>query len=380
MLKKYESIVIYGAGIIARNVFGCLSGTPFHVSIDAFMVTKKEAGFDELLGIPVISVDEGVKYQKNALILIAVMDNYYEEIRTALQKEKFEHIVSLTFESPLWEICREKYMLELYKRQNKKYLILEEEIRKYFISEEMTKQDTVITQNGADGGQTGASLYRVCCHADKVINEDMSLYDWEIPIQAGASLTKRRISPVCDNQGENISEKNKEYCELTALYWIWKNDFSKYAGMCHYRRHFQLDRELLQKLAVSDIDVILTTPVLNFPNVRWIYAHDHIEGDWDMMLEAIKNLEPQYYETAEKLQQGVFYYAYNMFIARKEILNSYCEWLFPILSYCEKKCVPKADVYQNRYIGFLAERLMSIFFLYHEKQYKIVHAKKQFLK
>ncbi|MCM1123372.1 MAG: DUF4422 domain-containing protein, partial [Eubacterium sp.] len=79
---------------------------------------------------------------------------------------------------------------------------------------------------------------------------------------------------------------------------------------------------------------------------------------------------------------GVFYYAYNMFIARKEILNDYCEWLFPILAYCEEKCGDMADrdIYQSRYIGFLAERMLSIYFLKHEKDYKIVHAEKHFLK
>ena len=370
--------MIYGAGIIARNAFVCLSGTPFHLSIVAFMVSKKEAGVDELLGIPVISVDEGAKYKKNALILIAVMDKYYEEIWFTLQKEKFENVVSLTFESILWEFFREKYVIELWKKQNRKYLTLESDISE---QGKNTGQDIAVIQNGnvSQDGNEGISLYRVCCHTDKAINEDIMQFDWEIPIQAGASLAKKRICSICDNQGENISKKNSMYCELTALYWVWKNDVSQYAGLCHYRRHFQLNRELLKKLAVSDIDVILTTPILNFPSVRWIYIHDHIEKDWDIMLEAIRNLQPQYYDTVERLQHGVFYYAYNMFIARKEILNDYCEWLFPILSYCEEKCGRKEDAYQNRYIGFLAERLMSIYFLYHDNQYKIVHAKKHFL-
>ena len=79
------------------------------------------------------------------------------------------------------------------------------------------------------------------------------------------------------------------------------------------------------------------------------------------------------------VQDGIYYYAYNMFIARKTIFDEYCQWLFPILDYCEIHCRKKDSVYQNRYIGFLAERLLTIYMLHHEKEYKIVHARKHFI-
>ena len=68
-----------------------------------------------------------------------------------------------------------------------------------------------------------------------------------------------------------------------------------------------------------------------------------------------------------------------MVIARKKILDDYCEWLFPILEYCEAHCDVRVGTYQKRYIGFLAERLMGIYFLRHEEDYKIVHVKKHFV-
>lgn len=45
-----------------------------------------------------------------------------------------------------------------------------------------------------------------------------------------------------DNEGENISEKNPYYSELTAVFWAWKNLKADYIGLVHYRRHFCLKR------------------------------------------------------------------------------------------------------------------------------------------
>ncbi|MDE6386818.1 MAG: DUF4422 domain-containing protein [Lachnospiraceae bacterium] len=367
-LESDDNIVIYGAGMIAGHVYHCLSAEPFCCSISAFMVSEKKEGIHELYGTPVIDVHEGNKYKDNAVILIAVMDMYYEEIVRTLQEEGFKNYVSMTFESKLWEEVRAVYAEELWRRGNRKYLPLK-----------------VALQQKQSGD--GIHIYRACSHMDKPLHTDLSEYDWEIPIQVGAALTQARICPVCDDYGENISGRNQEYCELTALYWIWKNDVSKYAGLCHYRRHFELDKEMIGQIAESDIDVVLTVPIFNFPDVRSTYVHDHIEEDWNVMMKAIADLAPDYCETARAVQDGVFYYAYNMFIARREILNDYSEWLFPILAYCEGNCSGRdssisrecRDSYQRRYIGFLAERLMSIYFLHHEKEYRIVHAGKRFL-
>ena len=386
-IREYGNIVIYGAGTIAGHVFHCLSGAPFYCLVSAFMVSEKIEGVHELYGVPVIDVREGGKYRENAVILIAVMDRYYEEIVQTLRQEGFRNFVSMTFESRLWEEVRAVYASELWRREGREYLPLKRTL--FGMSSDNDAYGSTVYDNVARLSVSvqpcdGVHIYRACSHMDRQIHTDLSEYDWEIPIQVGTELTQTRTSPVCDNQGENISAKKQEYCELTALYWIWKNDTSSYAGLCHYRRHFALNQEMIELLAESHIDVILTVPMLNFPDVRTVYIHDHIEEDWNIMMRAIADLAPDYYETAQVVQNGVYYYAYNMLIARREILNDYCEWLFPILSYCEERCSGGADrehrdSYQNRYIGFLSERLMTVYFLYHEKRYRIVHAGKRFL-
>ena len=256
---------------------------------------------------------------------------------------------------------------EEQREKGKFYLTLEDELRKAYIPDQK------------DTGKKKVGLYTARCHVDRPLTEDISRYFWELPIQVGAALTEQRICGICDNTGDHISHKNRQYCELTALYWIWKNDRSDYVGLGHYRRHFELDEKMLEKLLYSDIDVVFTIPIFDFPSVAEVYRRDHMEGDWTVMLKAIRELCPEYLSAAKELETGKFYYGYNMFIMKREILDRYCAWLFPILFYCEEHCGGERSVYQERYIGFLAEHLMSIYFLYHEREYKIVHARKHFI-
>ncbi len=359
-LMNSQNIIIYGARIVAKEVAECLMREPYNLKIKCFMVSGMEGNPSNLLGLPVITVEHGKNKYREALILVAALERYQKEILDTLKQNGFHNVLPLGFESDIWSELRGNFVESLFAKNGKKYMTLENDMC------------------AADRHAETVHIYQVKCHADKPISQDLAQYPWETLIQAGAALTGISVCDIKDNSGENISRKNKEYCELTALYWIWKNDKSDYTGICHYRRHFALDLDLIERLKHSDVDVVVTIPILNFPNVRSMYANDHIESDWDTMLEALKALQPEYYQTALQLQKGVYYYAYNMFIARREIFDSYCGWLFPILQYIEDRCGKKEDAYQNRYIGFLAERLLSVYFMHHSSEWKIVHARKNF--
>lgn len=367
-LSSAEQLALYGAGLVAFEAANCLMGKPYQFKIDYCVVSSREGSPDYVMGIPVVDLESAKRLlHSNAVVIIATAEKYQASIQAALQEAGFSHVISLTFESDLWSDIRGNAYRAQRLAAGRPYLTLEDELG---------------TVNPERGGQTASPevhVYVARCHVDRPLLEDVSRYSWEIPIQAGAALTDQRICDVQDHTGDHISGKNGQYCELTALYWIWKNDGSEYVGLSHYRRHFELDTEMLQRLAISDIDVVLTVPILNVPSVREVYRHDHVERDWEVMLEAIRMLAAEYLPAAIELQNGTFYYGYNMFIARKQILNDYCEWLFPILAYCEAHCGEKEDAYQKRYIGFLAERLLSVYFLHHESDYKIVHARKHFV-
>lgn len=378
-LKSSTQLAVFGAGQVACEVIHCLRAEPYGLSIDYILVSDREGNPDQIMGISVLDLEQAAgMVEKDAVIVIATIEKYLDSICESLKKYGYFHMVPLTFESDRWSLVQGDYYGSLVKSQGKKYRTMEEELGRGYLWESGAEREQ--GKHGKVGeGDNSVHIYRVRCHVDRALSEDLSRYSWEIPIQAGAALTDQRICDVRDDQGDNISHKNGQYCELTALYWIWKHDSSAYVGLCHYRRHFELDEEMLKRLAYSDIDVVLTIPILNVPSVEEVYRHDHMGRDWDVMMEAVRTLAPDYAETAQELEKGNFYYGYNMVIARKKILDDYCEWLFPILEYCEERCNVREGTYQKRYIGFLAERLMGIYFLRHEDDYKIAHVKKHFV-
>ncbi len=347
-------IVIYGAGVMGKTVKYCLEGAPYYVTVKAFMVGSLNNNPDNIDGIPVIDIAHASLY-RNAWIVAALHEKYIMSALKLLSEKGFRHVVPLSFDSDEWSDIRGNWFQYQKRRRKEICVSLDEMFAERF------------------------QIYVAHSTADCILKEKAEERKFEIPIQAGAALTDKRIAMVMDNQGENISEKNKKYCELTALYWIWKNDSTQYVGLSHYRRRFDISEQMAAWLPESDIDVVFTAPVLNLNGVKRQYCHDHMESDWNRMMETLGCLFPQYLDTARRIEKGNYYYAYNMFITRREILNKYCEWLFPILFCCESEIGERQDTYQGRYIGFLAERLMTIFFEHHKDDYKIAIARKHFI-
>ena len=223
-------------------------------------------------------------------------------------------------------------------------------------------------------------LYVVKSAFDKPLQQGgycLNLYEKEI--QVGADLTEQRICDLTDNTGENISVRNRQFCELTALYWIWKNAKEEVVGLEHYRRHFILQEDWYATMKGSKIDVILPTPLYVNPSLAQNYKDRHISSDWEFMMEYIKNHYSEDYESAVQFFEDGIYSPCNMFIMRKAVLDELCEWMFPILFACAEHGGVREDGYQNRYPGFLSERLMSFFFEKNKGKYKTIYADKNFL-
>lgn len=181
----------------------------------------------------------------------------------------------------------------------------------------------------------------------------------------GADLS---FAQVKDNTADNISEKNSSYCELTALYWIWKNCKSEYIGLEHYRRFFLMHNKPISKWKALKVlrkkDLIVSDKYYTKLTLYEQYHKAHIGSDLDVVREIIGEKQPDYLPFLDKVYQSHGAYYFNMFIGRKALLDDYCSWLFPILYELEAKIDNCArDVYQARTFGFIAERLFNVYIL-----------------
>lgn len=182
-----------------------------------------------------------------------------------------------------------------------------------------------------------------------------------------------------DNTGDNISSKNKNYCELTALYWLWKNSNDDIVGLEHYRRMFLNDNineigllsedEILSIMSKYDIIV----PTLFDNNTRTVYQHyveDHKKRDIELVQNIISSKYPEYNSSFNQVMNSKYEYGFNMLITKKDILDEYSQWLFDILFDLENKVdISKYDEYQKRIYGFLSERLFNVWLKY--KKYNV---------
>ena len=209
-----------------------------------------------------------------------------------------------------------------------------------------------------------------------------------IPLQVGRE-GKESLGYQEDNTGENISEKNPYFCELTGLYWAWKNLDAEYIGLVHYRRYFTSVKRVPKKeeekfkyiLSGNDVQKILENVDIILPKKREYYIenlYSHYEhtmyiAPLDETRKIIEEKYPEYLEEFDKLHKRTSAHMFNMFIMKKEILNDYCTWLFDILFELEKRIdVTKYDAFHARFFGRVSELLLDVWINKNELKYEEV--------
>lgn len=186
-----------------------------------------------------------------------------------------------------------------------------------------------------------------------------------LPVFVG-SFGKEDIGCQRDDAGENISNLNSSFSELTGLYWAWKNIDYDYIGMIHYRRHFLYNKKLLTK---EDFDNNFVGISIFLPKKRKYYIetleshyyHTHKKEHLDITKDIISREYPEYLNAYNVAVNRTWGYMFNMFIMKKDLLNDYCSWLFDILfELYEKVDTQNYSSFEKRYIGRVSELLLNV--------------------
>lgn len=248
----------------------------------------------------------------------------------------------------------------------------------------------------------------IACHKPSELPKN----DLFLPVRVGAALHDDDLGLQRDDDGrDNISKKNLGYCELTAIYWAWKNLEADYYGLFHYRRFYSfadkrfpvsddghmmirakalsqgvfakyglLDEERMRKIIESnDLIIHESRPVRGIPtpmavpggSVREHYKyHDGTivrNSDIELMMEIIRTKYPDIYPYIDKYLDGDKFLGYNMFIMKYKYFMGMCSFTFGVLSEVEKRIddsLSGRSLNANRIYGYLAEILTSAYIYY----------------
>lgn len=176
-----------------------------------------------------------------------------------------------------------------------------------------------------------------------------------------------------DDTGDNISEKNGSYCELTALYWAWRNlKDVDYIGLAHYRRYFDSCISFTSIPRILEKHDAIFAKLHHFPFPAVFDLREYIpEEDIVIMIDSILEFHPEYSESISN-----YFYAsnkltqFNMMIMKWNDFNAYCEFLFPILSHIYDRSKRHSYSRLNRNIGYMAEDMLGLYALYNNLKIK----------
>ena len=146
-----------------------------------------------------------------------------------------------------------------------------------------------------------------------------------------------------------------------------------YYGLCHYRRILQITEDDISRLIDNGVDAVLPYPLSYEPNIEAHHLRYIQDEDWKAVLEALKELNPEYATRLPEIFAQKYFFNYNIILAKKCVLKDYCGWLFPILERVEELSVPKGKERCDRYIGYIGETLSTLYFLYNKEKLNIVH-------
>lgn len=222
------------------------------------------------------------------------------------------------------------------------------------------------------------TVIMVCAHKqDECLNRPPYM-----PVQVGRAVSGVDLGFRTDDTGDNISARNRNYCELTAHYWAWKNlKDADYIGLNHYRRYFDFGSDLCNVVTAGTreffdsehpvpdfdelfgrFDIVMPKPKVYAYNLWCDYAKCHREEDLEVLRAVVAERHPEYLDAFD----WVFFRNnrlshFNMFVMPRAKFDAYSEWLFDILFEVERRVEIPSDPVQARIFGYMSERLLMVY-------------------
>lgn len=374
-LGKHDKFVIYGAQVIAygaKEAIEHLTGRRpkcFAVGRPQGKTWFPTGNPDEIDGIPVKPIDE---VDRDTFIVVAVTELIQQEAVPYLKENGYGNYYALTQHE-------EHLLMRAHYDSTGAFPAVGAAMGGSARPERMTVRDAVsaagIDVTGEDSsGQKKQDfvLYEVRNDQDKILSEHPALFPYERTIQAGAALADVADAEARDDTGDHISLKNRMYCEMTAVYWIWKNTDHDWIGIEHYRRHLLVRPEML----ADGIDAIMPLPYMCYPNEMAQFLRFTTEDVLTALLKALQKLHQGEYEDYHAILYGRYQYTYDLLCARRAVFDDYCGWFFEITEYMETMAGEVPEIRETRALSYVAEVLTNLYFMYHQKDLVIRHVEK----
>ena len=405
-----NKIIIYGAHLIAIELCRYIKSNNYDCTIIGFAVTSLKDNPDVLEGLPVKEITEYTA-DSDTTVVIAMPAKYHNEVTEYANSLGFVNILCidqlemerLKSEQLLKKFKSDRYFLyeDIYDKSwlnisEKIHMDVDSEIRRhfkyptlYYISSAKTEKITsqrnleqcfsecfgecrcirdlkITSKNVDDSVRDILKIYMVFSQWDNGNMSQMQLPEWIVPIQAGSALTDNKSNEILDESGNNISEMNRGLAELTAAYWVWKNEHNSiYKGICHYRRHFVITEDEIRVLQSNNVNAILTTPRFAPDGVgKMFLAETPVkESVYNNMITAVTEIYPNDAELFVNYLANEFYVPNNMVVARNKVYDDYCSWMFPVIFRMME--LDKENEYgheTDRHNAYAAELLTSFYF------------------
>ncbi len=348
-LKKFSGVYLYGAGVVAYGVYKAIWEL-FGIVVKGLLVTNKDSQPEEIDGISV-HVWKEIKIENDDLIVVATPEEYHEMIGQALQE--WGIINHIMLDSHMEYVLMGRYLKKLCNLR-----LIED------------------YQTDGLGDCFSAGIYMAVSHMDRKLKGAYKEEPWVKKIQVGAVLTKQRIAELNDERCDSLSRQNALYGEMSAAYYAWKYGKYDVTGIFHYRRILKVTKEQMKLLENRQLDVVLPLPFVCYPDASGQYGRYLLKPDVEVMMQVLGEKNQKNFETYKKLLKMPYLYNYNMLIARREVFDDYCGWIFPLLQEITDRCEMEQRNRLPRYIGRIGEVLTSLYFMSNERKWKIAHAEK----